>query len=248
MSIAATDRRPLPARAPRCDWPFLTAAVLATARAGRAGAARRPAGGRGADRCRGFALGVGVPQGRVQLHRVVAAADRARPGRRPARRAAADRDCGGGDRAGGGAGAGLRRRDRAARAVARDRRLRVRHRHAARQRLRLRHALHRRRRLRPHADHARVLHRRQRDRQPASAGVPGARRHRSDPRRRTISGPGAGLPRPGRASPSPRRSCIAIARRRGAAFVPSRAHRHRRGPDRAALRSPCSPPAAIPGA
>ena len=67
---------------------------------------------------------------------------------------------------------GLRRRDRAARAVAADRRVRVRHRHAARQRLRLRHALHRRRRLRPHDGHARVLHRRQRDRQPASAGIP----------------------------------------------------------------------------
>ena len=73
-----------------------------------------------------------------------------------------------------------------------DRRVRVRHRHAARERLRLRHALHRGRRLGPHADRARAVHRRQRDRQSASAGVPSARRHRSGARRRTISAHGAG--------------------------------------------------------
>ncbi len=102
--------------------------------------------------------------------------------RRAARRVPADRGRGARHRAGRGAGAGLRRRDRADRALARHRRLRVRHRHAARQWLRLRHALHRRQRRRPHADRARLLHRRQRDRQPAPAGVPGARRRRSDPR------------------------------------------------------------------
>ena len=108
-----------------------------------------------ADRC-GLRARRRVPQDRIQLHGLVAALPDARRGRRPARRPAADRGRGTRHRAGGGARARLRRRDRADRPVARHRRLRVRHRHAARQRLRLGHALHRRRRLRPHADRARA--------------------------------------------------------------------------------------------
>ena len=86
----------------------------------------------------------------------------------------------------------------------------------------------------PHADHARLLHRRQRDRQPASAGLPAARRHRS--------GPGLELSRPlGRpcrhlGEPWPRRArrrCHRQAARRVVHAVA--ADRVRRDPDRAAL-------------
>ena len=179
MSVAATPS----AAATRCAASRLAVpdcVVSGARRARRARSDRRTAGGCGAAHPR-LRARRGVPQGRVQLHGVVAAPDRARPGRRLPRRPAADRHRGGCHRSGRGAGAGLRRRHRADRAVAHCRRLRVRHRHAARQRLRLRHALHGRRRLRPHDDHARLLHRRQRDRQPAPAGLPAARRHRSDP-------------------------------------------------------------------
>ena len=135
----------------------------------------------------GFGLGIAFPESRIQLHRVVAAFPDARGGGRPARRADRDRGRRAGGRAGGRAQAEFRRRHRAARALAADRRLRVRHRHAARQWLRLRHALHRRRRLRAHADRAVVLRHRQRVRQPVAAVVPRARRHRS--------GAGVGLSR-----------------------------------------------------
>ena len=171
-------RTDTPRTLPRLDWPFLIAALLGTAVLvalvaldGQPASAALILGG--------FALGVAFLKAEFSFtaawRRFLVSGEAGGLHRR----AAADRGCGDRDRAGRGARARLRRRDRADRTFAHHRRLRVRHRHAARERLRLRHALHRGRRLRPHADHARAVHRRQRHRQPASAGVSGARRHRS---------------------------------------------------------------------
>ena len=99
----------------------------------------------------------------------------------------------------------------------------------------------------PHADRAVVLRRRQRVRQPVAAVVSRARRHRS--------GPGVGLSRPlgrtGGDAGQHRAGRRADRRRRQAARrqlhavaqLCDRRHRHR-----AVVRSPCSWPAAIPGA
>ena len=136
---------------------FLALALGATAILLALVSARRPAGLGRADPRR-LRARRRLSQGRIQLHRIVAALSHARRGGRPARRA--DRDRG---RARSRSCRWRRWRPRFGGAIAPlgpsldDRRLRLRHRHAARQWLRLRHALHRRRRLRPHADRAVVL-------------------------------------------------------------------------------------------
>ena len=192
MSTATLPRRNRGAA--RLDWPVPHRwRCSATRGAGRAGAARRAAGRRPLLVVLGFALGVAFLKAEFRF---------TASWRRFLVRGEAGGMLGGllliavaalRHRAGRGARSRLRRRDCADRAVAHRRRVRVRHRHAARQRLRLRHALHGRRRLRAHADRARPVHRRQRGRQFAPAGLSGARRDRSRFSRRITSGPGAAL-------------------------------------------------------
>ncbi len=212
----------------------------------RARSARRSAGLRRTD-CRWLCARRGVPEIRVQLHRLVAALPVERRGGRPDRRPDRHRGHRARRRSARRAQSRLWRRDCADRSVAVHRLIRLRRRHAARQCVRLRYALHGGRRLRPHADCARDVHCRQRARQPVAAAGATARRHRS--------GAGEGLLRRlgriGRHAGEHRCWSLRSLPSSPDAAAPTgcrRAATSSAASSSARSASPCSSPAAIPGA